>query len=165
MKTFVFAAVLLALSTIATPALAQNAPTVEVFGGYSALVDEAAIHGWHASLAVNPSAHIGLVADVATQYGDPVRFHQFLFGPRFNGRGGRVNPFAHALIGFEKTSGGGTSLEDTHLAFGLGAGLDVRISGPVSLRPIQFDWIPIKTSGWHTSTLRFGVGVVIGFGG
>ena len=162
MKVLRSVALLIALGGLFITASAQDAPKVEVFGGYSALVDDVAIHGWHASIAVNPHPKIGLLADVATQYSDPLRFTQFLFGPQFNGRIGRTNPFVHGLVGFEGASGGGS--RDTNLALGLGGGIDVKIAGPVSLRPIQFDWIPIKTSRWNTSTLRFGIGVVIGFG-
>ena len=161
MKT-ILVVVLIALGGCLMPTFAQDAPKVEVFGGYSALVDESAIHGWQASLAINPHRKVGLLADVATQYSNPLRFHQFLFGPQFNGRIGRTNPFVHGLIGFESASGDGPA--DTNLALGLGGGIDVKISGPVSLRPVQFDWIPIKTSRWNTSTLRFGIGLVIGFG-
>ena len=108
------------------------------------------------------SLKVGLLADVATHYSNPLRFHQFLFGPQFNGRIGRTNPFVHGLIGFESALGDGPT--DTNLALGFGGGIDVNISGPVSLRPVQFDWIPIKTSQWNTNTLRFGIGLVIGFG-
>jgi hypothetical protein len=162
MKTILYVAVLIALGGRSMPASAQDAPKIEAFGGYSLLVDESAIHGWQASLAVNPHRKIGLLADVATQYSNQVRFHQFLFGPQFNGRIGRTNPFVHGLVGFESASGDGAT--DTNLALGLGGGIDVKISGPVSIRPLQFDWIPIKTSSWNTSTLRFGIGLVIGFG-
>jgi hypothetical protein len=156
-------AIVVLLVLWAVPALAQDAPAVELFGGYSALVDDAALHGWQASVALNPSRTFGLVADFAGQYDSPLRFHQFLFGPRVNGRFGRINPFGHALVGIERASASGFP-SDSDLALGIGGGVDVRLGDSFSIRAIQFDWIPIKETRWSTSTVRFGVGLVLAFG-
>ena len=148
---------LIAMLCFAVPGWAQ-APKGEVFGGFSTLYDQEAIYGWQASVAYNPHSKVGLLADFAGLYVDDLRFHQFLFGPRFNARLGRVNPFAHALVGFERAT------SDTNFAMGFGGGLDVKVGGPVLIRVAQLDWIPIKYTQWNTSTVRFGIGVVIAFG-
>jgi opacity protein-like surface antigen len=104
-------------------AMAQEAPSAELFGGYSYFRTDggANLHGWNASVAGNINRWFGLVADFSGHYnsessslqvnrpGFPVfssRFradrniHKFMVGPRFSYRGKeRITPFAHALFG------------------------------------------------------------------
>jgi hypothetical protein len=47
-----------------------------------------------------------------------------------------------------------------------GGGIDVH-AGKVSIRVIQFDWVPVRLGNdlpWATNNTRFGFGVVIPFG-
>jgi len=119
--------VLLALCAPAA-ALAQDAPRVEVFGGYSYQTTEEEIggHGWEASIAGNFTDWFGVKADFSGHYGSdserlssiglpilspvvpPVpgfmvdtdtREHRFMAGPQFTLRSDRFSVFAHGLVG------------------------------------------------------------------
>jgi opacity protein-like surface antigen len=109
------------------PAIAQDAPAVEVFGGYSYFraeegrVSSNDLHGWNASVAANLNRWFGLVVDVSGHYDSdsslteisvpgvpPISFrvdshrniHTLLVGPRFSYRKvDRITPFAHILVG------------------------------------------------------------------
>jgi opacity protein-like surface antigen len=117
------------LVLVSVPGRAQEAPKVEVFGGYSFLRPEGGgnLNGWQVSVAGNINDWFGVVAELSGHYGsrhsrsissfpgfpglpDPPifnartdsesSFHTFLFGPRFSYRkNARVTPFAHALVG------------------------------------------------------------------
>ena len=87
------------------PAMAQDVPKAEVFGGYS--WSGGNFHGWNASATGNITKRFGIVADFSGHYGsDPggpilvkQNAHSFLFGPRFSFRGKRLTPFVYALFG------------------------------------------------------------------
>jgi opacity protein-like surface antigen len=108
--------------------LAQDAPKVEVFGGYSYQITEEEIggHGWEASIAGNFTDWFGVKADFSGHYGSdserlpPLGFpiispglpqvpalvvdtdvseHRFLVGPQFTLRSDRFSVFAHGLVG------------------------------------------------------------------
>src|ERR1044072_7017701 len=105
MRLIIFTAVL--LSTLSMPAMAQDAPDVEVFGGYSFLKADGggSLDGWNASVAGNLSRSFGVVVDFSGHYSSqsfrtefllpappgPVTFsrdtrsnlHMILGGPRF----------------------------------------------------------------------------------
>lgn len=154
----------LAMVCFGVTAMAQDAPKGDVFAGFSVLsVSDLTAYGWQGSGAYNASRNIGLVADFGGQYKDSVDQHQFLFGPRYNARMEKVNPFAHALFGFARVSAGNFS--DTNFAMGFGGGLDVKAGAKLNIRVIQFDWLPIKSAGdWTTDAFRFGFGVVFPLG-
>jgi len=133
-------------------ALAQDAPKVEVFGGYSYLhskgdssSDGINLNGWNASVAGNLTPSFGLVADISGHYttetvvtgltttGSGVitsraklSDHLFLFGPRFSYRKHeRVTPFAHVLVGGFRAKGslsGAFFLNETDTGFAAAAG-------------------------------------------
>jgi opacity protein-like surface antigen len=96
--------------------LAQEAPQVEVFAGYSYLRAHDSLsegvnqNGWDFSVATNFARSFGVVADFSNHYGTTPRvFTQigtggkgvtFLFGPQYSyRRAPRVTPFVHALFG------------------------------------------------------------------
>ena len=121
MRLIIFTAVL--LITLSMPAMAQEAPDVEVFGGYSfiKLEGETGLHGWNASVAGNLSRSFAVVVDFSGHYGSQsfstdfslpglpatrvmtdvhTNLHTILGGPRFAyRRQEKITPFAHALFG------------------------------------------------------------------
>src|SRR6266536_3673932 len=87
------------------PAVAQDVPKAEVFGGYSWAGGN--FHGWNASVTANVTKQLGIVADFSGHYGSEIEgsilvkkdAHSFLFGPRVSFRGKRLTPFVYALFG------------------------------------------------------------------
>ena len=127
MRLSIFTAVL--LITLSMPAAAQEAPDVEVFGGYSFFKSErgGSLHGWNASITGNLSQSFGMVVDFSGHYGtqslradfsDPdfpttiiaradadSKLHMILGGPQFSYRKHeKITPFAHALFGASRLS-------------------------------------------------------------
>src|SRR5690349_11342361 len=85
-------------------ATAQETPKLEIFEGYSYLrlteqprtrLESAGLNGWNASVKLNVTRRIGLLADFSGNYGQrelteltvgrrvttPIRHHTYLFGP------------------------------------------------------------------------------------
>ncbi len=124
MKKLLFLTTLLVIC-LSLPAIAQEAPKAELFGGYSYLrarpgegIDSVGAHGFNTSLAGNVTRNIGLVAefsrfaktetfnlgDLLNQpglgtAGAKIRTSTYLFGPRFTLRTGSAEPFVHVLLG------------------------------------------------------------------
>lgn len=118
--------------------VAQDAPRVEVFGGYQYFSldskdfgDRQSMNGWDADVAFPLNTNVSLVGDFSGAYkseeqsfsvpiGDGIfqdiniaaklRIHNFLFGPRVSMRSGKVTPFAHALFGVGRTTVSGEAL-------------------------------------------------------
>lgn len=156
------------------PALAQENPKAEFFGGFSyhrqdfAVLSDSGI-GWQAAIHANFSPYLGLTADFGGQYGKLLglsfRDYQLLVGPRFIGRGERVTGFAHFLFGVRSLRGlRALGLGGTNFAMGFGGGTDVSLNDRISIRVMQFDYIPTKDVVWLTD-YRFGAGIVLKFGG
>lgn len=107
----------IAVISCAAPALlAQEAPQIEVFAGYSYLRAHDSLseglnqNGWDLSVAANFARSFGLVADFSNHYGTNPRVFSpigtvgkgvtFLFGPQYSYRKvPRLTPFVHALFG------------------------------------------------------------------
>lgn len=112
------------LSVAPAPVFAQtHAGRGEISGGYMFLRETTSIvptapktdfpAGWYFSGAINPTAWLGLVAEVSGSYrskmdltsGDnysysrDARIYTLLAGPRFFHKAGRVAPFAQVLVG------------------------------------------------------------------
>src|SRR5689334_24935747 len=107
------------------PAMSQDAPRVEVFGGYSLLHDGNPSHnfqGWNASSTAYVNRWFGITADFSGHYsanttsfllapGVPVetratqRIHTFMFGPHLAYRKSWYVPFGQALFGVNHTGG------------------------------------------------------------
>lgn len=102
-------------------AMSQDAPRVEVFGGYSLLHDGNAsptsFQGWDASSTTYVNRWFGITADFSGHYSttntsflvapgvsqeiqETQRIHNFMFGPHLAYRKSRYVPFGHALFGF-----------------------------------------------------------------
>lgn len=190
-KLFYIVALTLALSVIAQ---AQEAPRVEVFGGYSYMrledtgIDgqDRDLNGYNVSGAITIfKKSIAIKGDVSGHFGDlltnvPNRTDlgqtTFLFGPQFTFRKSeRIQPFAHALFGvarikLENDAIPG-SITDTGFAFAVGGGVDVKaISSKLAVRVIQADFVRTKLDplniGDSTSSnnFRISTGIVLRFG-
>lgn len=182
-SALVFALLLL----VSVPLLAQDYPRkVEVFGGYmftrvtnDVYSGHANWSGWNAAGSYFFRRSIGITLDVGGMYkGGTVvgtstqsRSHSFLIGPSWKLRSGKINPFTHALVGFERDSvaapsGSGLGSPATNrFALALGGGLDVPLNHVISLRVFQLDY-----ALWHTKylgnnhNLRLATGILFRFG-
>jgi hypothetical protein len=158
---------------VANPAFAQmrtsSIPLAEVFGGVSyfraGVTQGSNLAGWQAALDYNLSKHVGVVLDFGGQYksvdGTTLSLYQYMFGPRFKHRRGRVTVFMHGLVGGDAAHVPGST--QGAFAAGLGGGLDVNVSSLVAIRVFQMDWIHDRSGGVWTRNLRGAVGVVFRF--
>ena len=95
--------------------------------------------------------------------------YTMLFGPRVNFRNdSRLIPFAHALFGatryhanFEDDEFTCPDTTETAFAMALGAGLDIRASDRIDIRPIQVDYLPVFFDNRREDGIRFSAGVKI----
>lgn len=123
----------------------QETPTAEFFGGYSYLHSNIANGGFNsnggsASLAINPTRWLGLVADVGGYHGSSITTVTYLFGPRFSYRSNSpVTPFAHVLFGGAHVTNSGNGF-----AMAVGGGLDLRADSHWSWRIVQAEYLLTK---------------------
>ena len=163
------------LLVIAIPGWAQeSAPRAEVFGGFSLSSIAAGtpstrtpFYGWQASVNGNLNRRLALVGDFGGQYksiaGISMSNTQYLFGPRVTLRHEWVTPFAHVLVGANRTSALGAS--STNLGLGIGGGFDLNVSDRLAFRVPQFDWTPVRAAGtWNNNIIRVGFGLVFRLG-
>ena len=95
--------------------------------------------------------------------------YTLLFGPRVNFRNdSRLIPFAHALFGatryqadFDGDNFTCPDTNETAFAMALGAGLDIRASDRIDIRPIQVDYLPVFFDNRREDGIRFSAGVKI----
>jgi len=177
-KLFFIAALLLALPLIAQ---AQDAPRVEIFGGYSYLRaddDDGGLdlHGWNASTAVNLNKWVGIAADFSGHYGDvtilpgskaDVSGYLFLVGPRFSYRKHKVlTPFGHVLLGAARQHISYAGLKDSDSAFALaiGGGLDATVHPNVAIRLFQTDYVLTRFNDDSQHNFRVSTGLVLRLG-
>ena len=93
------------------PALAQDVPKAEVFGGYTWAGGN--FHGWNASVTGNITKRFGIVADFSGHYGSELEgsilvkkdAHSFLFGPRFSFSWEETDPFCLCTVRGHAISG------------------------------------------------------------
>jgi len=185
-KLFLIVAVTIALPFIA---LAQEAPRVETFGGYSYMrLEDAGITGQDRDLnGYNVSGNVtifkrwlGIKADVSGHFGDLLtnitpRTDQgqtlFLFGPQFTLRKfERFQPFAHALFGVGRQTLSnntlGIDLTDTAFALAAGGGVDVKtpLGSKVAVRLFQADYVRTRFNDTTSGNIRVSTGIVLRFG-
>ena len=174
------------LCLLGAAAAAQVPTSGNVYFGYSlnhGSVDPAAdtgtLNGWEASVEGRVLPHIGLVTDLAQQFGTvtifpvafppfpiDVRTEQFLFGPRASVRVGPFRPYAHFLIGaahvHERNRSVGFQDSDTSFAYAVGGGVDYRLMGPLNWR-LQLESLNTNFFGdWQHNT-RFSTGLAFHF--
>jgi opacity protein-like surface antigen len=175
-------------------ASAQDAPDVEVFGGYSyfresdyGIFEDSNLHGWEVSATKNFTRYFGVEVDVSGHYGtrderdlniippiDPVFIPEvktsafnYMIGPHFGADVGKARPFAHALIGgtTERFNiNGFGNGSDTSLSATFGGGLDFQLTKSISIRAIQADYILTTFGPNNQNNLRLSTGVVFTFG-
>lgn len=149
-------------------AIAQDAPKVEVFGGYQytsvdtkGFADRLSFNGWDADIAFHATKNVSIVGDISGAYKSEtavipgvgevtgkLRLYNYLFGPRFSFDSGKVTPFAEALFGVGHASVGGSvtglgsgSVGSNGFAMALGGGLDVNVNQNFAVRVAKFDYI------------------------
>ena len=142
-----------------------------------------AFHGGTGEIVANVHRNVGLVANFSatfanTEFVDSLTGRRFnarlsrlllLGGPRFNWRNDSpLIPYAHALFGaarykadFRDDDFTCPDTDETAFAMALGAGLDIRASDRIDVRPIQVDYIPIFFDNRREDGLRFSAGVKI----
>jgi opacity protein-like surface antigen len=145
---------------------------VEIFGGYSHLIGDQ--QGFNVSTTGNINNWLGVVADFSRlsskiteqNFTEKITANMYLFGPQFSYRGNkRVTPFARVLLGATTVKSeatlGSQSLEfsETNFSYGVGGGLDIRVSKNVAIRAVQADYIHTSAfgEGQHNGRLTFGV--------
>lgn len=95
--------------------------------------------------------------------------YTMLFGPRYNWRNSSsLTPFAHALFGathyrarFKNNDFTCPDSSETAFAMGFGAGLDIRASDRIDIRPIQVDYLPAFFDSGREDNVRLSAGVKI----
>jgi len=142
---------------------ADDAPKTEFFGGLSILsgkaVDRVQAYGWQGAVTGNINNTLGLVGDFAGQYKDG-HYYEYLGGPRFHARREKTTFFGHALVG-GLTAGSPVGASVSGLAMGFGGGVDMVANERMSVRLVQFDWLPTHIGDvWDKNTVRFGFGLV-----
>lgn len=184
---------LLVLLCLVARAQSSDAPTVEIYGGYSNL-SKNTMHGWNASVARNANRWVGVVADFSGHYKNERtstafgqlesrdRMYTFLFGPRFSVReNDAVTPFVHVLLGVTRSktrvrfSGApfdfpgfpgpdiAASRSVSSFAWAAGGGLDVKLSDRVALRAIQIEYLQAHFFEARQKRARTSAGLVVRF--
>jgi len=95
----------------------------------------------------------------------------YLFGPRLTlPHAKRFTPFAEALVGFARANHAlyDTSSSQTSWAWAAGGGLEVRLNGNFSLRPIELDYLQthfseIRNGPQFQNDVRATTGIVLHF--
>ena len=166
-KLIVLAVLVLAVSALA---LAQDTPSVEIFGGYSYLrvsptgLDGVNTSGWEASLNYNFGPHWGLKGDVSGHYCcNGQHMHLFMAGPQWSYRTEKTTFFLHGLLGGGHAEGlGGAS--DTNLAWAAGGGFDWHFGDRWSWRVVQADYVGTNYIDNIQNNARVSTGLVFNFG-
>ncbi len=141
-------------------------------------------HGFTGEFNQNFSRHWGLVTNFTGVY-DKTPYttslgqlkakasrYDLMFGPRYNFRLGRFNPFAEGMAGFEHmhvnyvlaSDGEIASASDTAFAMAFGGGVDIRLNSRFDVRAIQADYIPTFFNSTHQNNYRLGAGLKVKVG-
>jgi hypothetical protein len=164
--------------------LAEDAPRVEVFGGFQYFrantgldvsnLDHFNLNGWDASLSGYFNRYIGITADVSGAYGSPeflgvpihTKQHTFMFGPVVRlPNPTHITPFVRALGGGVHTSADtlGFNETDTSAVWDIGGGVDFSLGPLLSIRPAQVDYVQTRTGGDSQNNFRYAAGIVLKF--
>ncbi len=166
------------------PALAQEYPRLELFGGYSYFRANPGgfnLNGWNASIAGNITNWFGIVGDVSGHYGSPfdlgpgvrINSYKFMGGPKLSYREGRMTLFAHFLIGDARagTRAFGLSTSDNALAAAVGGGVDLNLNDWLAIRAVQADYVMTRFRAFpedfgpeRQNNARFSFGLVFRLG-
>lgn len=140
------------------------------------------LNGWEGSLEGKFLPWVGLVADLAGQYGSHQLFvcspvtctaaltqvsasrYTAMFGPRVSVSVWKLTPFAQALVGAAHVSdtGGGRSTSDTSFSTAIGGGIDYKLFKGVAWR-FQGDSLHTWFYGGSQNHVRLSTGLVLRF--
>jgi hypothetical protein len=137
-------------------------------------------NGGSGSLEYNLNSIIGLVGDFGgyanTRKGIDDKAVTYLFGPRFNWRHTRLNPYAQFLFGGAYAWSGPNNTTQNAFATSAGGGIDYNLTHRISIKPIQVEYVMTefdsarlgganRSFGDHQNDVRYSAGVVFKFGG
>jgi opacity protein-like surface antigen len=181
MKKLVLVAVL--LFGFSVLAVAQDVPVAEVFGGYSYVrvnptpeqyPDSFNLNGFSTSVAFNVNKIAGVVADFGGYYGSipntsdaKIHIHSLMFGPRINVRKGKVTPYVQALFGYAHSAvivNDVNQGKENDFAMAFGGGVDINVNKLISVRPVQIEYVGIKSGQDLLNNMRFSAGIVFKLG-
>jgi hypothetical protein len=170
MREFINLAALLLLLSV--PAMPQNTPKAEVFGGYSSFSNSTlTLHGWNGSINGNINHMLGIKADFSGHYGTwkgaTVNLHTITFGLQLSYRKNRsVVAFVHALFGGARASAGfnGADYSNGSFAMNIGGGLDWVVHKNFAVRVVQLDSLVTRFGPSASEDLRFSAGIVFRLG-
>jgi len=147
------------LSLLALPAIAEDHPKAEIFGGYQYLrLDPISTNGWNAAVTGNFNRWLGVTGDFSGIYKSGASLHTYMIGPQFSARTEHFTPFAHALFG------GATVEESTAFSLALGGGLDVNAGKHLAIRLVQADWLYFRSGSEAAGkNARVSAGLVLRF--
>ncbi len=181
-KTLVPLLLILGFPLVACSQSVPFVPKVTLFGGYTIVRNQFNsgstfnINGWDASITGKVAPWVGMVADFSSQYGvrsgEQEKQYMALFGPQFSPHVlHRVIPFAHVLVGVVHGTTGFTTgtttgysipiITGNAFATAVGGGIDIKIFGPLWIRPIQADWIHATLGGDHHTQARIAAGIAL----
>ena len=169
----------LALLLFTSFSVAQSSDHVAVFGGYSYMNPEftstasGGVSGWNASATFKLVRYVGVVADFSgfspSGGGASASYQTITGGPQVSVRIGRIEPFAHFLIGI--THGTLTHRDEPNgndfnsLTYGGGGGVDIGLNRWLAVRG-QVDGLHIGSNfanGQASSAARVSTGLVFRF--
>jgi Outer membrane protein beta-barrel domain len=122
---------------------------------------------------------IGLVGDFGgyanTRRGIDDKVLTYLFGPRFNWRHSRLNPYVQFLFGGAYAWSGPNNKTQNAFATAAGGGLDIKWTDHIAIKPIQVEYVMTQFDsaalgasntpfGSHQNDVRYSGGVVFQFG-
>ena len=158
-----------------------STPAVEIGAGYSWLHVNSANYDYHRTgnggsgyVEYNINKWVGLVADFGgyanTRIDDKAL--TYMFGPRFNWRHSRLNPYVQFLFGgaYAWTNPkGAPSNNQNAFATAAGGGLDYQLTNRIALKPIQVEYLMTQLPdalgfGSHQNDIRYSAGVVLRVG-
>jgi len=194
MKQFgFFLGTLLAVTTLASAQSAQEVPATpmaEVGLNYSLFHANSAqdtrsitSNGGSGYFVYNLNHVVGVVADLGGYHNGSVHgplesdtTFTYLFGPRFNLRRSRFNPYVQFLFGGARLSAttnlNGTMASSDHNAFATaaGGGIDIAVTHHIAIKPIQVEYVMTQLPNFTTdrnsfqNNVRYSAGVVFKFG-
>jgi len=137
----------------------------ESFGGFTAEFNQNINRRWGLVTSFTGVYDNAPVYTTNTPHRVKASRYDLLFGPRYNFRLGRLNPFAEGMAGFEHMSVringdfGKVVIGDTAFAMAVGGGVDVHVSHHFDIRAVQADYLPTFFNGTHQNNYRVGAGV------
>ena len=131
-------------------------------------------NGGSGSFEYNLNKIVGLVADFGgyanTKAGKDDRLLTYMFGPRFNWRHARLNPYVQFLFGGAYLwNNPQFSTTQNAFATAAGVGLDYRLTDHIAIKPIQVEYVMTQLNsangfGSHQNDVRYSAGVVFRLG-